>query len=75
MSKVAKIMEGARETGKGTMEMWVHFATEEEVAEAKAWMKGKRNVKNLTPMTPDEAERRRAEKKAEIAKRYGISEK
>lgn len=58
MSEVVKRMEGARDIAKGTMPMHVIFKTEAEVKEALAWMKGKKNVKNLTPMTADDPRRK-----------------
>ena len=59
-------MESARTTSKGTMPIWVLFDTEEQVTEAKAWMKGKKNVKLVEPMTKAEAEARRAARYKEI---------
>jgi hypothetical protein len=64
MSKVADQMEAARAASNGTMEMWVVFQTEPEVAEAEKWMKGKQKVKSLTPLTREAADARKAETRA-----------
>jgi hypothetical protein len=71
-SKVAQSMESARVLAQGTMEMWVQFTTEEEVVEAEAWMKGKRNTKNLTPLTAKDADTRRDAKRLATAQSLGI---
>jgi hypothetical protein len=69
---VEKEMLSARDTSKGTMEIWVLFDTVEQVEQAKEWMKGKQKVKTLVPMTGLEAEKRQEKRKKEIAKHYGI---
>lgn len=63
---VAERMEVARNLSNGTMPVDVVFATEAEVKEAEAWMKGKHKAKLLTPMTRDEADRRSLEALAKI---------
>ena len=68
---VVAFMESARDLAKGTMEMCVLFATDEEVAEATAWMVGKQKVKTLTPMTHAESARRHAGAHKQIAKKFG----
>ena len=72
MSKVVKSMESARDVAKGTMEMWVIFDTDEEVTEAREWMKARQKVKNLTPMTAEESAARHARAMIQIAEKYGI---
>lgn len=71
-SDIPARMESAKALGGGVMEMWVLFDTEAEVKEATTWLKGRQKVKNLTPMTTDEAERRCAVRHKEIAAHYGI---
>lgn len=72
--KIHASMESARDVCKGTMEMWVLFDTPEEVRIAKDWMKGKRKVKTLTPMTREESEKRKTKRRKEIAASMGIKE-
>ena len=72
--KVEQAMESARDTARGTMELWVRFDTAEEVAVAVEWMSGKRKVKNLTPITQAESEKRKNKKYKEIARNMGIKE-
>jgi hypothetical protein len=71
---VEKEMLSARDTSKGTMEIWVLFDTVEQVEQAKEWMKGKQKVKTLTPMTAEDAEERRAKARKQIAKKLGIKD-
>lgn len=47
MTKVSDSMESARSVANGTLALRVLFDTDEEVAEALEWMKGKQKVKNL----------------------------
>jgi len=72
--KIHQSMESARDTANGTMEMWIQFDTEEEVQIAKDWMKGKRKVKTLEPLTREESDKRKAKKRKEIARKMGIKE-
>lgn len=72
--KIEERMESARETSRGTMPLGVLFETEEEVRIAKAWMKGKRKVKTLEPMTFEESDKRKAKRRKEIAVKMGIKE-
>lgn len=44
-------MESAQASAGGTMAMFVVVPTDEDVAAAVKWMKGRKNVKNLTPIT------------------------
>ena len=69
---VEKEMESARDLGKGTMGIWVVFDTKEQVSEAKKWMKGKQRVKNLEPLTTEDAEVRRKKRFQEISDHYSI---
>lgn len=74
MATVEEQMESCRTLSNGTMPINVLFDTEEEVKQAKAWMKGKRKVKTLFPMTKAESEKRHIEARAAIAKKLGIEE-
>lgn len=49
-------MEGARAVSKGTMPINVVFDTEEEVKEARLWMKGKQKVGKLNPITRSQSD-------------------
>lgn len=72
--KVQQSMALARDAANGTMEMWVQFDTEEEVRIAEDWMKGKRKVKNLEPLTREKSDKRKSKKRKEIARKMGIKE-
>ena len=66
--EVGKEMEAARTLANGTMQVWVIFDTDEQVQEAKAWMKGRQKVKNLEPITAQEASARKNRRRREIEK-------
>lgn len=57
--KIETEMEEARTLSGGTMPIDIVFATEEEVATALAWMKGKRKVSTLSPITVAQSEKNR----------------
>jgi len=40
-------MLAGRDLAKGTMNLYVSFATDEEVEHAQKWLKGKKKVKNI----------------------------
>lgn len=73
MDSVEKRMEGARDISMGTMPMGILFNTDEEVKAAREWMKGKRRVKNLHPMTHEENERIKEEHRVTIAEKLGVA--
>ena len=71
---VEKEMLSAREAANGTMELWVLFDTDEEVVQAKEWMKGKQKVKTLIPITEENARKAQQSHRKEIAKKMNIKE-
>lgn len=72
--KIEERMTSAQKMAQGTVSMWVVFDTKDEVSHALNWMKGKIKVKNLTPLTHEQATKKKDNKRKEMARALGIKE-